>query len=385
MFDDRPARGEIAAEDNGAALRRKRVFHFTDHIVIPALDVGDVLGDCLAVHGNRILVEQRQNAAHDRTDAAGFEQVLHQIFAGRLDVGDTGRPAGDAVEILQFQVNAEASGDGEEVDDGVGGAANCHVDGDGVFNRLAGHDVGRFNALEGHLDGALAAHFGEGQTAGVRRRNGRAARQGHAQSFGDGCHGAGCSHNRAVACRAREAAFNFAEFFVGHAPGAVEVKELAPVGACSQFPVAPLAAEHGATGDHDGRDIGAGRPHDLCRGGFIAAAKQHDGVDGIGPDALLHVHGHQVAEEHGRRLHEHLAKRNGGEFQGKAAGPPNAAFYGFGHLFQVGVAVVELAPGIADADDGLVIKNVGREAFGAKPRAPGEVVVFFPVPPRLTS
>ena len=86
-----------------------------------------------------------------------------------------------------------------------------------------------------------------------------------------------------------------------------------------------------------------------------------------------------------RRLHEHLAKRNGGEFQGKAAGPPNAAFYGFGHLFQVRVAVVELAPGIADADDGLVIKNVGREAFGAKPGAPGEVVVFLPVPPRLTS
>src|SRR5258708_6913913 len=51
----------------------------------------------------------------------------------------------------------------------------------------------------------------------------------------------------------------------------------------------------------------------------------------------------------------------------------------------MGVAVVQLAPGIADADDRLVLKEIGREALRAHPGAPGEALVVGLAPPLLAA
>ena len=47
-----------------------------------------------------------------------------------------------------------------------------------------------------------------------------------------------------------------------------------------------------------------------------------------------------------------FAEGDGGEFQREAAGLQDAALDGFGEGTQVAVAGVELAPGVADADEG---------------------------------
>ncbi len=46
---------------------------------------------------------------------------------------------------------------------------------------------------------------------------------------------------------------------------------------------------------------------------------------------LLDVHRHQVAEQHGGGLHEHLAQRDRGELERQPAGRPHAALDGLGH------------------------------------------------------
>ncbi len=51
-------------------------------------------------------------------------------------------------------------------------------------------------------------------------------------------------------------------------------------------------------------------------GGKLCTSDQHHGVDGLGPDHLLRVHAHQVAEEHARGRGERLVQADGGEVDG---------------------------------------------------------------------
>src|SRR3989338_7852192 len=74
------------------------------------------------------------------------------------------------------------------------------------------------------------------------------------------------------------------------------------------------------------------------------------------------------------RLHEELAEGDHRELEGEAAGAPDAALDGLGELAQVGVEVVELGPGVGDADDGAPVEHEVAEALGLEPRAVGEAV-----------
>src|SRR5207245_1620904 len=55
---------------------------------------------------------------------------------------------------------------------------------------------------------------------------------------------------------------------------------------------------------------------------------------------------------------------------------PDAALHCFGQLAEMDVAVVQLAPGIADADDRLAVEDLWTEAFRPQPGAAREGVVF---------
>ena len=77
------------------------------------------------------------------------------------------------------------------------------------------------------------------------------------------------------------------------------------------------------------------------------------------------------------------------EMVGNSSGNPPAAhtprFTASATLRRWSVAVVQLAPGIADADDRLVLEDVGGEAFGAQPGAPREVFVGVAAVPFLAA
>src|SRR6266480_613587 len=152
-------------------------------------------------------------------------------------------------------------------------------------------------------------------------------------------------------------------------------------GARAELLGAPGAAQHGAAGDHDRGDIGGGGAHEHGRGGLVAAGEEDDGVERIRADALLDVHGHEVPEEHGRRLHEDLAERDGRELDGKAPSAPDAPLDGVRHLSQVRITVGELGPRVGDADHGPAVEDDVAEPLGLEPRAMNEAVeVVAPEP-----
>ena len=80
------------------------------------------------------------------------------------------------------QLDAQPAGDGDQVHDGVGRAADRHIDCNGVFESLAGHDAGRAQIFAHDIDDAAAAHLGHGEAARIGRRYVGATGQRHAQA-----------------------------------------------------------------------------------------------------------------------------------------------------------------------------------------------------------
>ena len=109
----------------------------------------EVLGERLARHGERVAVQQAlvEHRLHDDRDAAMAVDVVHDVLAERLHVGDVRHLVADAVEVVQGQVDVGLAGDREQVQHDVGRAAERHRQGDRVLERLLGEDVARRDAL----------------------------------------------------------------------------------------------------------------------------------------------------------------------------------------------------------------------------------------------
>ena len=75
------------------------------------------------------------SSQHQRAQAAGIEEILHQVFARRPDIGEHRHLARDLVEALHVERDAGAARHRDHVDDGVGRAAHRHVHLDGVVER----------------------------------------------------------------------------------------------------------------------------------------------------------------------------------------------------------------------------------------------------------
>ncbi len=200
---DRALGGQRAAQDDEAAGLVDRVVHRVDDRAVRVRrgDLGQVLGHRLAGHGERVAVQQtgvQQGPHHDR-HAADAVDVGHDVPAERLDVGQVRRAVADPVEVLEREVDLRLVRDRQQVQDGVGGAAERHDDGDRVLERLLGHDLPRRDALAQHVHDGLAGGDGEGVAAAVGRRRRGAARQAHAERLGRAGHRVGGVHAAAGA------------------------------------------------------------------------------------------------------------------------------------------------------------------------------------------
>ena len=82
-----------------------------------------------------------EQAFGEETRAAGVLVVLGGVLAAGGEVADEGRALGDAVEVFHGERDVELVRDGDEVQDGVGGAAGGGDGGDGVLDGLAGDDL----------------------------------------------------------------------------------------------------------------------------------------------------------------------------------------------------------------------------------------------------
>jgi len=110
-------------------------------------------------------------------------------------------------------------------------------------------------------------------------------------------------------------------------------------------------AQHAAGRAEQGRQVHADGAHHRARRGLVATGQQHHAVHRQRAQQLLHLHGQEVAVQHGGGLDHHLAQAHGGQLEGHAAGQQHAALDGLGALAQVRMAGRQIAPGVDDGDD----------------------------------
>ena len=107
-----------------------------------------------------------EEALREDAGTAGLLVVLGGEFSAGLEVADEGGAGGDCVEVLHGEGDGELVRDGDEVEDGVGGAAGCGDGGDGVFNGLAGEDMGGFGAVADEVHDEAAGFAAGGGLVG---------------------------------------------------------------------------------------------------------------------------------------------------------------------------------------------------------------------------
>ena len=277
-------------------------------------------------------------------------------------------------------------GDGQEMQHGIGRAAGRHDHGDGVFNRLFGHDVARLDVLAYRFDQHLGRLFRGVGLFVVRIGHGRRVGQGDAQRLEGGRHGVGRVHAAAAASAGNRAALDLQQVLVAHAAGRVFTHGLEDADDVQVLALV-VARKNGAAVHIDGRHIGAQHAHQATGHVLVAAADHqhavhplalHAGLDAVGDhfpgdQRVLHAlgaHGHAVGD--GRRA-EHLRI---------AACFLDAGDCCIGKPLQAAVAGRDGAVAVGDADHGflevigLVTHRVihravrgARGAFGDVPAA----------------
>ena len=177
----------------------------------------------------------------------------------------------DAVEVVEGQLDLGLAGDREQVQDGVGGTAEGHGDGDGVLERLLGHDVAGGDAQAQQVDHGFAGLAGKVITAAVRRGRGGRAGQGHAEGLADARHGVGRVHAAAGAFARADGAFDAVQVFEAHLAGGAGAHGFEGVDEGDFLFGAVLkldpAGHDGAGVEEDGGEVQAGGGHQHARAG----------------------------------------------------------------------------------------------------------------------
>ncbi len=75
-------------QDPCPGLCRYGLLDRADDIAIEYLGIGNDLADCLACYGLDVEVQVVLHLVHERRNATRIMQVLHQVFARRLDIGE---------------------------------------------------------------------------------------------------------------------------------------------------------------------------------------------------------------------------------------------------------------------------------------------------------
>ena len=315
--------------------------------------------------------------AQDGDHAARPVHVLDMIDGG---IGgyfaDTGDFAGQGVDIGHGKVHPRFPGDGQQVQDRIGGPAHRDIQRHRIQEGGTGGDAARKDPVV-----AVPVVFprilhdeGRGfpeqlRPVHMRRDDGAVAGQRQADGLGQAIHRIGREHAGAAAAAGAGPFLHLRHFVVGE--GGVRgldhrIDEV-------QFPAAQHACFHGPAGDEDRGDVQPHRGHEHAGGDFVAVADAHHGVGLVGVHHIFHAVGDDFT---GRKGIEHpvvahgdtVVHGDGVELGGETAQFPDFRLHQLTGLMQVRVAGDELREGIHDGDDrfsDLVRLHAGRPPKGA--------------------
>ena len=281
----------------------------------------------------------------------------------------------DPVEVVERQRDAQPSGDGEEVHDGIGRAPDGRQGHDRVAERAAGHDIAGSPPGGHHLDDQPAAQLGLLLEAAVGCRDPGRARDGHPEGLGHERHRGRGAHRVAVTGAPDHRGLGGDERRRIQRPG-TDLLALSPDRRpAAQGLALEAAVEHRTAGDHERGQVHRGRRHEQGRDRLVAAAEQDDAVDRVRPEELLGGHRGEVPPEHRRRPDQGLAEAHDRHVERDATRLPDPVGDAPGHVAEMAVARHQVRAGVGDGDVRAAIEGV----IGQAAPHPGAVDVAVPI------
>ena len=229
----------------------------------------------------------------DRDHAAGAVHVLYMICCriGR-HLADARHPTGEFVDIGHREVHAGLLGDGQQVQDRVGGTAHGDIQGHRVQESAAGSDAPGQDALvavpvilPGVLHDEGRRFLEEFRAVDVGGQDRPVAREGQADSFGETVHRVGREHAGAAAAARAGARLDLRHFLIGEGVVSRQDHCVDQV----QLPVAHHTGFHRTAGNKNGRNVQAHSRHEHSGRNLVAIADTHHRVGLMGIHHILHA------------------------------------------------------------------------------------------------
>ena len=360
---DGTAGGKRAAEDLNVAGLLDGVGERADDGLV-AGEIGellDVLLHGLTGRGHAGAVDDAllEEELEKGRGAADLAEVLHDPLAGRLEVSKEGGAVGNGLEVVDGELDANGVGDGDQVEDGVGGTAENVDDDHGVLEGLAGKDIGGADILtEEVLDGltdAQALVLLLGRLGGEGGGTGK----GHAEGLDGSGHGVGSVHTTAGATTRAGVADDIEALLLVDLAGDVLAVSLEGGDNVDVLALHVAAGLDGTTVDHDGGAVDTAHGDEDTGHVLVAAGEGdvgvvplavHDGLDGVGNNltrlqAVAHTGG-----THGDTVRD----TDGVEAHGDEASLGDGLLDEAREVEKVHVARVAVIPDRRDTDLGLV-------------------------------
>ena len=296
-----------------------------------------------------------QQPLHDELNPAGLVEVGGHESAARLQVGQQRRALTDPIEVINVELNSQLTGDGEQMQDGIGGAAGRRDGGDGVLERVPGDDLAWTEVAPQQIH-----HQGAGAKSHLvlLRMQGRhrgAPGEGDPQELADRGQRVGGELAPAGPCAGTGHILQLLELGIRQSTRGVGPDRLEDILNRHIAPVVSTGRNRSPV-EHQAGDIQPGQRHDGAWDGLVAASQRHqsiehvaesDQLDGIRNDLSADQGGLHPLGAHGDAVRD----RDGVELHGRTPGGANPLLHLGRQPPQVKVARPDLNPGVGDPHD----------------------------------
>ena len=249
-------------------------------------------------------------------------------------------------------------GDGGQMENRVGGAAESHIAFHSIVDRRRRHEVAEVDAALEQLHDLHARMLGKAKALGVHGGNGAVAGKRDAERLAQAVHGVRGEHSRATSAGRARGVLVVLQLILAHRAGsnlARTVEERVQVGRRAARAARLVAGKHRAAGDEHSGDVHAKGAQNHARDDLVTVGNAHDAVERVALDRALQAVGDDLAR-HERVVHacmvhgDAVAHADSGHLERDAAREVDASLHGLADLVEIVVAGDDVVARIDDGD-----------------------------------
>src|SRR5690606_703812 len=288
-FHDSTAWCEVSLQDGEGRRRCNRVVQSPNNFTFRYPMISQQLTDRLTgVISDRQIEYGLHGFHHARYSAVAIE-LIDEMAARRLNIGDTRNGAADGIELVGIKVDAQSACYGSQMEDCIRRSTQRHTHTRCIAKRFARHDIGGFQALEHHLNDPPSGFARQGISAFVVDGERTQTQRHNTKRFQQSIHGRRCAHGVTRAEATTQCLTDLVPFLFSDLTGA----QLIPVFPEVRPAAKSLALEYADTlrpcVELQRWKVCAARAHKQARHGLVAVAEQHDTIHWIRPGKAYRV------------------------------------------------------------------------------------------------